>query len=542
MVKPDKKPRSKSVSSKNEVKKVSLEKLKKVSLEKLKKLVPVEKKFPLKKYKAEVNDNFSPNPQRFILGSGAFGIVYTHNFTRAHKSVRTESVEWIHELALAKAVDDHPCIVKFTDVLYHDDVIYSQHKGCFHEHLKLEHVRATMKCYNATMMNFKKFVDSDIFLILNHVAAGLIHLHDREIYHRDIKEGNILLTIEDDKIKEVAICDLGIGHINHPDMRPTYHTVTLSHRSPELQISLKKDREKEDEELSEKVHGKSKNYEFLPVYDSRIDVWSFAMLITYMITGKSFYYHLEVENNIDYAKLLTMDTKYREKLSEFLDKFLNPDLEHGIFFLHLITQGFSRYEERLSMRDMLEIINSYIKDTPGLRQSINLPLFQYDNLVLREGNPYILSKVNTIRRGIKFHYAPKISHDRWRIFLIGARGVNPLYQIKFTEIITKNNVDNDCLYTIFNLVHTRMIKLKAKIKSMMHGFIFTDDLLCAACYFVCIVVFIDRWDHDHLANYLSEEMEIMEISKSILQLMNYDIIRYVKLLPDLGVEHEYSYF
>jgi len=146
----------------------------------------------------------------------------------------------------------------------------------------------------------------ELIFIAYCILNGIKEIHTRNIIHREIHPNNILLSLNPDgTLKNAVIGDFGYARIllkanNLTEFRSGYS-------SPEMTLP-----------------------DYNGVYDSKTDIWSYGMLIYYIIFG---IHHNEHSQNHNLAKLLrTGDVKYDEKraqmypeLVDLMKKCLNPD-------------------------------------------------------------------------------------------------------------------------------------------------------------------------------------------------------------------------
>lgn len=93
-----------------------------------------------------------------------------------------------------------------------------------------------------------RFSQEEIKCIMYQIFDGLNYLHEKKILHRDIKDGNILLT-EDGVVK---ICDFGLArYFSRDDGSVPYsdNKITMCYRPPEILLGYRQ-------------------------YTSKIDIWS----------------------------------------------------------------------------------------------------------------------------------------------------------------------------------------------------------------------------------------------------------------------------
>ena len=70
--------------------------------------------------------------------------------------------------------------------------------------------------------------------LIYQLLAGLKHIHGANVFHRDLKPGNVLLNADCD----LKICDFGLARCNFPDQKHavfwTDYVATRWYRAPEL--------------------------------------------------------------------------------------------------------------------------------------------------------------------------------------------------------------------------------------------------------------------------------------------------------------------
>jgi serine/threonine protein kinase len=102
-----------------------------------------------------------------------------------------------HEFRVAKVLD-HPNLVKIYSLELQRDWFFRARKV----HLLIEYV-------NGQTLDTKPLAVPRLVQIFARVAAGLSHMHRRNVYHADVKPGNIMLS----RAGEVKIIDYGLAWI-----------------------------------------------------------------------------------------------------------------------------------------------------------------------------------------------------------------------------------------------------------------------------------------------------------------------------------------
>jgi eukaryotic-like serine/threonine-protein kinase len=102
-----------------------------------------------------------------------------------------------HEFRIAKLLD-HPNLIKIYSLELQRDWLFRARKV----HLLIEYV-------NGQTLDTKPLAVPRLVQIFARVAAGLSHMHRRNVYHADVKPGNIMLS----RAGEVKIIDYGLAWI-----------------------------------------------------------------------------------------------------------------------------------------------------------------------------------------------------------------------------------------------------------------------------------------------------------------------------------------
>ncbi|KAK6322011.1 hypothetical protein J4Q44_G00068030 [Coregonus suidteri] len=157
-----------------------------------------------------VHRDINPNDQWEIigeLGDGAFGKVYKAKNKEtgalaAAKVIETKTEEELEDYMveidiLAKC--DHRYIVKLLDAFYHDAKLWIMIEFC------------PGGAVDATMLELDRgLMEPQIQVICRQMLEALVYLHSIKIIHRDLKAGNILLTLEGD----IKLADFGVSAKN----------------------------------------------------------------------------------------------------------------------------------------------------------------------------------------------------------------------------------------------------------------------------------------------------------------------------------------
>jgi len=145
------------------------------------------------------------------LGSGAFGTVYPYQRD-------LDDMKWVVKHLYAKNVDtmltflpeiilgfscDHPNVVPVKGYC----IEQAKPKG-FNVYIKFPRMKESLKQkFSQKMQENDCFSEEEIIQIFHTLTLGIEYLHEKKIYHRDIKPDNILLDFDGNPV----ISDIGIG-------------------------------------------------------------------------------------------------------------------------------------------------------------------------------------------------------------------------------------------------------------------------------------------------------------------------------------------
>uniref|UniRef100_A0A8C5A9M1 non-specific serine/threonine protein kinase n=1 Tax=Gadus morhua TaxID=8049 RepID=A0A8C5A9M1_GADMO len=176
---------------------------------KILRLPTIDIKKRVKQYE-HVHRDINPNDLWEIigeLGDGAFGKVYKARnketqVLAAAKVIDTKSEEELEDYMveidiLAKC--DHHYIVKLLDAFYHENKLWIMIEFC------------AGGAVDATMLELDRgLIESQIKVVCRQMLEALVYLHQIKIIHRDLKAGNILLTLDGD----IKLADFGVSAKN----------------------------------------------------------------------------------------------------------------------------------------------------------------------------------------------------------------------------------------------------------------------------------------------------------------------------------------
>ncbi|KAG7492804.1 hypothetical protein MATL_G00018520 [Megalops atlanticus] len=152
------------------------------------------------------------NPEEFWeiigeLGDGAFGKVYKaqnkqSGILAAAKVIDTKTEEELEDYMVEidiLASCDHHNIVKLLDAFYYENKLWILIEFC------------AGGAVDAVMLELERpLTEPQIRVVCRQTLEALLYLHENKVIHRDLKAGNILLTLEGD----VKLADFGVSAKN----------------------------------------------------------------------------------------------------------------------------------------------------------------------------------------------------------------------------------------------------------------------------------------------------------------------------------------
>ncbi|KAJ1982269.1 ATP binding [Dimargaris xerosporica] len=205
--------------------------------------------------------------QGALIGMGSFGNVYLGLNSLSGELMAVKQVDLPQEGSVNEArkqlmLNALHLEIKILEDLKHEHIVRYLGSQMDDEHLNifLEYVPGGSVA--AMLANYGPLQETLVRSFVRQILRGLSYLHEREIIHRDIKGGNILVDIKGG----VKISDFGISKkIEHEEDRLSL----ISNRS-----SLKGSVFWMAPEVVKKTH-----------YTRRADIWSLGCLVIEMLTG-----------------------------------------------------------------------------------------------------------------------------------------------------------------------------------------------------------------------------------------------------------------
>lgn len=265
--------------------------------------------------------------------SGSTGFVYLTG-NNAFKYIKIREMYWLREyIALLKLWDKkHSNIIEFKSINFvHEAKPVIKSKGNLEEvnhsnnHVvnhsenngvklkKRVYLKIEFERYQNTLSTINILNDVGLIQILLDLFSAVSVCHSNNIWHRDIKTDNIIIT-EDER---AMLIDFSHAYYNkYKSVILDEQVVTYPYRAPEI-FTYQKQKEKE----------RTHNY-----YNEKIDIWSLGVVLFELITNKSLYdlarYYITKEEC----------SSTEEALSKFLQITQDEFIERLIKFISANTQ------------------------------------------------------------------------------------------------------------------------------------------------------------------------------------------------------------
>lgn len=188
-----------------------------------------------------------------------------------------------------------------------------------------------------TLEQYSVHKDETLLQIMIDLASVLTFLHSVHVWHRDVKPQNILIT----KDGRAKLIDFTHAFKSTPKAtRLSTNVVTVYYRAPEL------------------FRNQS--------YDNTIDVWSLAMILVEIVTGKTFVYEMinDLPDNAETAtkKLILDENLFKSELEKFF-KANTRGFKHTDQYWQLISK-MTEYDptKRIIMSQVLHELKTIAKN------------------------------------------------------------------------------------------------------------------------------------------------------------------------------------
>ena len=380
-----------------------------------------------------------------LLGKGSFGEVYLTSKVNSNALFATKVMQ--------KEKVENPNYLKYFS---NEITILTEinHKNC----IKLESLQKTVHnyyiimeyCNGGTLQNNyekyklkygKPFSEKISQYILKQIIEAVNYLHSKNIVHRDLKSGNMMLNYRTKEAKDnldilnsdLKIIDFGTSAYKHKISNPESDNFLKTVIGSPLNM---------DPIILKMYIGESSGS--VP-YDEKIDIWSLGILSYYLLTG---YLPFNASNTYDLSKEIE---KGEIKISEDLS------LEAISFIINML-QFFP--DKRSSAKDLLNhpfIEKSFEKFTYLNKNNISSSISKY----IKNGYLYINIKDNdNICSLINQYIYPKIPFKNSNISNISSQSQNlyattPIKKTNFNNFIQKKENKDKKVDDVLNQQETK---------------------------------------------------------------------------------------
>ncbi|XP_054437443.1 STE20-like serine/threonine-protein kinase isoform X2 [Pteronotus mesoamericanus] len=276
------------------------------------------------------------NPEEFWeiigeLGDGAFGKVYKAqnketNVLAAAKVIDTKSEEELEDYMVEidiLASCDHPNIVKLLDAFYYENNLWILIEFC------------AGGAVDAVMLELERpLTESQIQVVCKQTLEALNYLHDNKIIHRDLKAGNILLTLDGD----IKLADFGVSAKNTRTIQRRDSFIGTPYwMAPEVVMcETSKDRP----------------------YDYKADVWSLGITLIEMAEIEPPHHELNpMRVLLKIAKseppTLAQPSKWSSNFKDFLKKCLEKNVDSRWTTSQLLLHPFVTVDSNKPIRELI---------------------------------------------------------------------------------------------------------------------------------------------------------------------------------------------
>ncbi|CAD8163540.1 unnamed protein product [Paramecium pentaurelia] len=246
-----------------------------------------------------------------LVGSGSYGKVYGAKQISTNQLICVKIIRITNEnekllereiIILKKLIEfDNPHLIKIYDISKQNNQLL----------IFMERCQQTLGDYITKNKQQKQLLSLfEIIDLAKQIINGYRDLYSHNIIHRDLKPENLLIGT-DDKIK---ICDFGFGKILNFDNQFFLQTIigTPLYVSPQALMTGQ--------------------------YSSKTDVYSFGLLIYYLIFQES-YYKVQTLDQL-FQKIIVLDKEF------LIGEFKNQGNEQDSALLNYILHGCIKYHEK----------------------------------------------------------------------------------------------------------------------------------------------------------------------------------------------------
>ena len=268
-----------------------------------------------------------------VIGQGSCGTsVFEGSFEGRDVAVKRMLSQYYdlasQEVSFLQQSDDHPNVIRYFCQQKDDHFLYIAVELCQASLFEVwEAEKAKTEARQLQLRSLKLAIQQDVPNILLQLAAGLSHLHNLRIIHRDIKPQNILVAFpkrNQNNGTRLVISDFGLGK-NLPEnvstlVDPTGNAGTSGWKAPEL-ISQPKDSESKHSQSNSHTGNSENPGGGTSGVKRAADIFSLGCLFFWVLTDGSHPY--EDENGWQQLRELNIkrDNKKLDVLARWSDAY-----------------------------------------------------------------------------------------------------------------------------------------------------------------------------------------------------------------------------
>jgi serine/threonine protein kinase len=304
--------------------------------------------------------------------------------------------------------------------------------------------------YPRTLSDAVIYKDSDIVQIMSDLLSATSLCHKLNIWHRDIKPDNVMLT----KTNRAVLIDFTHSvRIRTNEICLEKHIATYTHRAPEVFKYMQNSG---------------------PEYNEKIDVWALGVLLFEMVTGKQMYQEItddgSEEEVCDFFNACGNDSLYFKKLYHIYKKNTRTMFWNGYYWKWIKRMLSYNADDRPDASEMLTTISKF-----ATKHKIKYTVSTWKNIQKLEINVYKYTDVLTLSKSKIYKYACSIS-DIFCMACSMTYNKQKIYSIIRIMVINQNiklkNVNNMVLsltLLICAIIYDQIIEIPKSIKMIYHN-------------------------------------------------------------------------
>jgi serine/threonine protein kinase len=214
---------------------------------------------------SEFFTRFTYNPKDDVIGSGGFGTVYRayDEKEKHYVALKISQVKDIHgkfsllnEVDLSRQIDHHVNVARY-------DFGFRAIHPFQVDYAVMDYYEAgNLDLYLRTQQNV--LPEAEIWIILEGILQGILHLHHEGVIHRDLKLANILIHRTKQGVIRPKIADFGLSRMVSSHQEQAYSNSALG-----LSIAYAAPEQLENKPIRKNV-----------------DLWAFGVIVYRMLTGE----------------------------------------------------------------------------------------------------------------------------------------------------------------------------------------------------------------------------------------------------------------